>query len=116
LLVVLAGVFALAASTATAASLRGTIAYEAFHSRALSGTVHYSVYLPADYATSRKRYPVVYYLHGLPASGTAYRSIGAIAAAVEASGHEAIVIGVQGARAGDTDPEWLNWGADNRRP
>jgi hypothetical protein len=39
-----------------------------------------------------------------------YRSIEQLAAAVEASGRPAIVIGVQGARAGDTDPEWRNWG------
>ncbi len=99
-------------SVATAApKLRGTIAYATFTSRALKGTAHYSIYLPADYGSSATRYPVIYYLHGLPASATSYKSIERIAAAVEASGHPAIVIGVQGARTGDSDPEWRDWAA-----
>lgn len=98
------------ASRSSATTLRGTISYSSFTSAALKGTMHYSVYLPAGYATSGRSYPVVYFLHGLPATATAYRSIGQLAAAIEASGHPAIVIGVQGARAGDTDPEWRNWG------
>lgn len=93
------------------AGLRGTIAYGSFRSQALRGTEHYAVYLPPDYATASKRYPVLYFLHGLPASSTAYRSIEVIARAVERSGREAIVVGVQGARAGDMDPEWRNWGS-----
>ena len=32
-----------------------------------AGALHYEVYLPADYATSGLRYPVLYFLHGLPA-------------------------------------------------
>ena len=102
---------ALLASTAGAARLKGTVSYATFTSTALKGTMHYSVYLPAGYATSTRRYPVIYFLHGLPATSTTYRSIEQLAAAVEASGRQAIVIGVQGARAGDTDPEWRNWGA-----
>jgi enterochelin esterase-like enzyme len=98
------------ASTAGAASLKGSISDGSFASTALKGTMHYSVYLPAGYATSTRRYPVIYFLHGLPATATTYRSIEQLAAAVEASGRPAIVIGVQGARAGDTDPEWRNWG------
>ena len=96
---------------ASASVLRGTVSSATFSSAALKGTMHYSVYLPAGYATSGLRYPAVYFLHGLPATPTSYRSIAQVAAAVEASGHPAIVIGVQGARAGDTDPEWRNWGA-----
>jgi enterochelin esterase-like enzyme len=99
------------AGAAGSTTLHGTIADGSYSSRALGGTAHYSVYLPAGYATSGKRYPVVYSLHGLPATATAYRSLQQIAAAVEGSRHPAIVIGVQGARAGDTDPEWRNWGA-----
>lgn len=99
-----------AASTGASATLRGKIAYASFASAALKGTMHYSVYLPPGYATSRKRYPVVYYLHGLPGTATDYRAIDQLAAAVEGSGHPAIVVGVQGARAGQTDPEWRNWG------
>src|SRR5262249_58053495 len=104
-------------STASAApQLRGTISYGSFRSEALRGTDHYAVYLPPGYAGSSSRYPVVYFLHGLPASADAYKRIGTIAQAVEQSGHRAIVVGVQGARSGDLDPEWLdhgrgrNWG------
>ncbi len=68
------------------------------------------MYLPPGYARSNLRYPVLYYLHGLPASATAYRAIGPIAQAVESSGHQAIVVGVQGARDGDGDDEWRDWG------
>jgi S-formylglutathione hydrolase FrmB len=93
-----------------AGTLRGRILYSSFHSSALRGTVHYSVYLPPGYERSRKRYPVVYFLHGLPADATSYRDIDRVAAAVERSGHPAIVVGAQGARAGDTDPEWRDWG------
>ena len=99
------------AAAGAATPLRGTIQYVTFRSSALDGTVHYSVYLPPDYAVSAKRYPVIYFLHGLPATATAYKGIQQIAEAVEASGREAIVIGAQGARSGDADPEWRNWGA-----
>jgi S-formylglutathione hydrolase FrmB len=91
-------------------SLAGTITYASFRSKALGGVDHYSVYLPADYDTVTTHYPVVYFLHGLPASATAYRSIQPVVQALEQTGREAIVIGVQGARNGDTDPEWLDWG------
>jgi enterochelin esterase-like enzyme len=82
-----------------------------FHSKALRGTVHYSVYLPKRYATSGKRYPVIYYLHGLPADSHKYRSIGWFARGLEQSGRQAIVVGMQGARGNDVDPEWHDWGA-----
>ena len=104
---------AVTGTTATArpaVQLSGTIAYASYASSALRGTIGYSVYLPAGYATSGQSYPVIYFLHGLPATGTSYKGIAQVAAAVEASGHPAIVIGVQGARATQTDPEWRNWG------
>lgn len=88
----------------------GRILYGSFHSNALKGTDHYSVYLPRGYARSGKRYPVIYYLHGLPNQPSAYRSIGAVASAVDQSGHDAIVVGAQGARSSDPDPEWLDHG------
>jgi S-formylglutathione hydrolase FrmB len=95
---------------ATVPSLRGTITNSSFRSTALAGVMHYSVYLPPGYAASKKRYPVVYFLHGLPAPPTTYQAIQPIAQAVEESRHAAIVIGVQGARQDEYDPEWLNWG------
>jgi S-formylglutathione hydrolase FrmB len=99
-----------AISRAAARSPRGTIRYGSFRSAALRGTVDYSVYLPPGYAGSRMRYPVVFFLHGLPAPATAYRQIGTVAAAVDDSGHPAIVVGVQGARQDEADDEWHDWG------
>jgi enterochelin esterase-like enzyme len=90
--------------------LRGTISYASFSSRAIKATLGYAVYLPPGYAAGTVRYPVVYFLHGLPASPDTYRAITPIARAVEQAGRQAIVIGVQGARAGEADPEWLNAG------
>jgi S-formylglutathione hydrolase FrmB len=91
-------------------AVAGTIAYSSFRSKALGGVDHYSVYLPKGYDAGPTRYPVVYFLHGLPASAGAYRSIQPVVQALEQTGRKAIVIGVQGARNGDTDPEWLDWG------
>jgi enterochelin esterase-like enzyme len=82
----------------------------AFYSHVLRGTVHYAVALPPGYATSGERYPVVYFLHGLPAGPDAYRSVESLAASLARSGRHAIVVGAQGARIGDTDPEWHDWG------
>lgn len=36
-----------------------------FESKILKGTEKYSIYLPPDYQSSNRRYPVVYLLHGL---------------------------------------------------
>ncbi len=91
-------------------SLAGTIKYASYNSPALDGTVHYAVYLPPGYQSSKLRYPVIYFLHGLPAAAQTYRSINPIAQALEEAGDRAIAIGVQGARSDDPDPEWLNWG------
>ena len=93
-----------------ARALKGTISFSSFHSSALRGTDHYSIYLPPGYSHSKRRYPVIYFLHGLPEQAGAYKSIGAVAQAVELSGHQAIVVGAQGARSGDPDPEWLDHG------
>jgi len=108
----LVALFALAGCESSAAS-RSTeprIEYGSFHSHAVDGTLHYSIALPPGYATGKQRYPVVYFLHGLPASAQAYRNIGNDADSLAATGHSAIVVGAQGARAGDADPEWHNWG------
>src|SRR4051794_29070426 len=86
-----------------------------YRSKALHGTVHYSVYLPKGYSTSGKRYPVVYFLHGLPAGGDAYSRIGWVAHAAHKAGLRAIVVGAQGARGDDPDPEGLGWGGGGER-
>jgi S-formylglutathione hydrolase FrmB len=91
-------------------ALQGRIGYGSFRSVALAGRDHYAVYLPPRYTTSGLRYPVVYFLHGLPAPPDAYRSIGVVARAIEESGRAAIVVGVEGARSGDSDAEWRDWG------
>jgi enterochelin esterase-like enzyme len=91
-------------------SLAGTIAYGSFHSQALRRTDHFAIYLPPGYATSSVRYPVVYFLHGLPAPADAYKGIAPIAQAVEDAGKQAIVVGAQGSLNDDTDPEWRDWG------
>lgn len=106
-----AGVVVASAQSSRSARTPGTITQGSFYSNALRGIDHYSLYLPPGYARSKKRYPVIYFLHGLPQSGTAYMNgISMMAQAVQASGRQAIVVGAQGARAGDTDPEWLDWG------
>jgi dipeptidyl aminopeptidase/acylaminoacyl peptidase len=62
-------VFAAAlAALALAAGVHGRTTEDSFHSRALGGTLPFTVYLPPGYATSSRRYPVIYFLHGLPAS------------------------------------------------
>jgi enterochelin esterase-like enzyme len=68
------------------------------------------VYLPPGYTSSRMRYPVVYFLHGLPAAPYAYRGMGFIVRALERIDGRAIVVAPQGARTGDADPEYLDWG------
>src|SRR3954466_2587153 len=87
------------------------VTYGSFHSKAVGGTLHYSVVLPSGYASSDKSYPVVYYLHGLPAGGSTYRGVGWVANAVHATGRKAIVVGAQGARGSDPDGEWHDWRA-----
>ncbi len=87
-----------------------TFANGSFHSDAVNGTLHYEVALPPGYASSAERYPVVYFLHGLPASDQTYNNIGGYAHSLAATNHPAILVGAQGARTGDTDPEWHDWG------
>ena len=76
---------------------------------ALGGRVHALVVLPADYATSGKRYPVVYFLHGLPGDASSYRG-SAWLAGIAAHAGQSILVEPQGARDGDSDAEYLDWG------
>jgi putative tributyrin esterase len=82
----------------------------ALYSPAIAGRLHLAVYLPADYGTSGKRYPVVYFLHGLPAGPTAYQGSNFLADALDETGRRAIIVAPQGARDHDSDPEYLDWG------
>jgi S-formylglutathione hydrolase FrmB len=82
-----------------------------FGSTALADTVHYGVYLPSSYAGSPgKRYPVIYFLHGLPAGNSTYNEIYWLGQAVQQSGRDAIVIGAEGTRDGDQYPQYLDRG------
>ena len=107
-----AGTLLACAGAAAAALLHQTREVdEAITSVALNGKVHARVFLPADYDdNTTRRYPVVYFLHGLPANADAYRSNAWLASALVGVG-EAILVLPQGARGNDRDPEYLNWGA-----
>jgi len=83
---------------------------EGITSVALGGKVHARVILPAGYDdASRRRYPVVYFLHGLPGSSSSYQGNDWLLDAV-ARAWPAILVIPQGARDSDTDPEYLDWG------
>ena len=101
---------ALVSTAGAGIEVKGSLLERSFHSQALRGQVGFEIYLPPGYGHSRKRFPVVYFLHGLPASSGAFRGASAFAQALEAAGKPAILVGPQGARDGDTDPEYLDWG------
>lgn len=48
----------------------------AFQSKILNKNVRYTIYLPFDYATSERRYPVVYLLHGYTDNDTGWLQFG----------------------------------------
>jgi len=81
-----------------------------FRSRALAGPLSLVVYLPPGYSQSRARYPVIYFLHGLPASPVSYRHIGFLARTLDRLRTKALLVAPQGARDNDGDPEYLDWG------
>jgi len=105
-------------SAATVLAARGTgsdtstpqVIDTGFHSSALDATLHVLVVLPTGYDTSGLRYPVVYFLHGLPAGPTAYRGVAWVASAAAQTGHDAIVVIPQGTRVENGDPEYHDWG------
>ena len=79
-------------------------------STALRDQMGLRVYLPPEYHRTTKRYPVIYFLHGLPASSSAYRSTDFLRRAMSTLGRPAIVVAVQGARDGEPDSEYLDSG------
>jgi S-formylglutathione hydrolase FrmB len=105
-------VFVVALFTAGGAATRPAYVSvdRALYSPAVEGRLHLAIYLPTDYATSGKRYPVVYFLHGLPAGPTAYQGSNFLASALDRTGRQAIIVAPQGARDNDSDPEYLDWG------
>lgn len=110
----LVGAVAVLAAT-TARSTAGTAREKdlTFAAPAVGRTLHYAAFLPADYETSGRRYPVVYFLHGLPAGPTAYRDAGFVASALARVHRDAIVVAPQAADDDDTDPEYLDRGPDH---
>jgi Enterochelin esterase and related enzymes len=54
----------------------GKIVTDSLKSSVLNATVKYNVYLPSGYEESTKKYPVVYLLHGLSDTYTAWRDKG----------------------------------------
>jgi enterochelin esterase-like enzyme len=106
-IIILAGALLVAASAAAGPD-RSRVQDDHFHSAALDGTLHFEVYLPADYATSTHRYPVIYFLHGLPSDATAYEGFGFVEAALDQAGPPAILVVPQGARWNEPDPEYVD--------
>ena len=102
-------VLALAAAAGAAVLRQSRDLDEKFPSVALNGPVHARVVLPAGYARSNERYPVVYFLHGLPGNAGSYQGNDWLVDSLEQAG-PAILVMPQGARANDPDPEYLNWG------
>jgi S-formylglutathione hydrolase FrmB len=98
------------AAGSSSVQLRGRLEEGSFHSKALRGSIGFEIYLPPSYGRSHAQYPVVYFLHGLPATSSAFRGTGGFAKALEDAGKPAILVGPQGARDGDDDPEYLDWG------
>jgi enterochelin esterase-like enzyme len=98
-------------AVAPAARSRAAVTLDtSFQSVALKGRLRFLVHLPADYDTSGKRYPVVYFLHGLPAGPTSYQSVGWVADALDSTGLDAILVVPQGTRLQNGDPEYHDWG------
>ena len=106
--VALAAVALLLGTAGSSASpkLHGSLQEGSFYSTALRDRLAFEVYLPPGYATSTVRYPVIYFLHGLPASPYAFRGMTTFARALDDVGKPAIFVAPQGARDGDEDPEY----------
>jgi enterochelin esterase-like enzyme len=83
-------------------------------SQAIAGRLHFVVYLPNGYDRGSTRYPVVYLLHGLPATSTGYRGAGFVEQAIDDTGKQAILVAPQGSTDSKTDPEYLDEGPGNR--
>jgi enterochelin esterase-like enzyme len=81
-----------------------------YRSDAIAGPLQFEVYLPAGYATGGLHYPVVYFLHGLPAGETSYGTLRFVEQAVDELGSPAILVFPQGARQGESDPEYVDHG------
>lgn len=84
-----------ATGPAIQAPVAGSLTTETFHSDALGVDKSYLLYLPASYADSETRYPVVYMLHGLGGDEDDWSKMGLVSAA-DAMGLQAIVVMLDG--------------------
>lgn len=73
-----AGILALLSVAASAQSKGKVIEEAVLKGKILSHPVRYTVYLPGDYSTSERTYPVVYLLHGLSDDNTGWLQFGEI--------------------------------------
>jgi S-formylglutathione hydrolase FrmB len=106
---------AAAASLGTPSAWAGQRRLDAsFTSAAVGSRLHFEVYLPSGYDAGTTRYPVLYVLHGLPSTASAYTTLGFVERALDSVGRPAIVVVPQGARAGETDPEYVDSGPGHR--
>jgi putative tributyrin esterase len=87
-----------------------TIVEFAFASHALKRQLHFTAILPAGYTEDGLSYPVVYFLHGLPAGPNAYKDVGWLRDALGALSPGVILVAPQGSTKEDADPEYLDWG------
>jgi enterochelin esterase-like enzyme len=112
-IIFLAGTLVVAA-VAAAGPDESRVQDDQFRSAALAGLLHYEVYLPSDYATTTRRYPVIYFLHGLPSDANAYQGAGFVETALDRTGRSAILVAPQGARYNEPDPEYVDHDAGDR--
>lgn len=94
-----------------ASALQGRVVEDSFASKGLQSRLSFAVYLPPGYDAGTMHYPVVYYLHGLPAGSRSFTGFRYVVNALELANLQAIVVAPQGARDGDTDAEYLDWSA-----
>jgi enterochelin esterase-like enzyme len=83
---------------------------------ALGGQLPALVYLPPGYMSHGRRYPVVYFLHGLPAGPLSYTQNAFVAGSLVSAHEQAIVVAPQGARDENDDREYLEWSSTEDWP
>jgi putative tributyrin esterase len=82
----------------------------------LGGALRAQVYLPPGYGSAGRRYPVIYFLHGLPAGPASSKSNAFVASALIPTHERAIVVAPEGARSVNSDREYLDWSPTENWP
>lgn len=77
--------------SANAQPLGKVIEQESVQSKILNKKVSYSVYLPADYESSSRTYPVVYLLHGFTDDHTGWLQFGEVNRYADKAIHEGVI-------------------------